>query len=74
MKSKGYFLIAAHPKIRPFILHALTIPEPLDNLYLLGKLTERQGRKITGLRETMAAGLRHGYLSLFMYCLPLRQF
>ena len=59
--------------MRPFILHGLTIPELFNNLDLLGKLTERQGRKISGLRVTMAAGLRHGCSCVFIYCLPQRQ-
>jgi len=64
--------IAGHPKIIPFILYVWTLSEPLNNLYLLGKLTERQWRKVTDLRETMAAGLRHGCSSVCINCLPLR--
>src|SRR5450759_744453 len=64
--------VAVHQKIRPFILYVWTLSEPLNNLYLLGKLTERQGRKVTDLRETMAAGLRHGCSSVCINCLPLR--
>src|ERR1019366_10357364 len=64
--------ITAHPKIRPFILYLLNLSEPRNNLCLLGKLTERQGRKVTDLRETMAAGLRHGCSSVCINCLPLR--
>src|SRR5665811_1515310 len=63
--------VAGHPKIRPFILHVWTLSEPLNNLYLLGKLTERQWRKVTDLRETMAAGLRHGCSSVCINCLSL---
>src|SRR5450759_646757 len=66
------YVIAVHQKIRPFILYVWTLSEPLNNLYLLGKLTERQGRKVTDLRETMAAGLRHGCSSVCINCLPLR--
>lgn len=63
--------IPGHLKIRPFILYTLILSESLYNLYLLGKLTERQGRKVTDLRETMAAGLRHGCSSVCIYCLSL---
>lgn len=46
---------SSHPKIRPFILYVFTLSEPRNNLYLPSKLTERQGRKFTNLREAMAA-------------------
>jgi hypothetical protein len=49
----------AHQEIRPFINPELTVPGLPNIVYPLGKLVERQGRKITGLRETTAAGLRH---------------
>src|ERR1019366_8670715 len=61
---------SSHPKIRPFILYVFTLSEPRNNLYLLGKLTERQGRKFTDLRETMAGGLRHGCSTVCMNYLP----
>src|ERR1019366_7185619 len=64
--------IAGHPKIQPFILYVWTLSEPRNNLHLFGKLTERQGRKVTDLRETMAAGLRHGCSSVCVNCLPPR--
>ena len=51
---------ASRLKSQPSVLYELILSAQLNNLRLLGKLTERQGRKVTGLREAMAAGLRHG--------------
>ena len=54
---------------KPFIRYGLILSEAPNTLHPLGKLSERKGRKVTGLRGTMVAGLRHGFSFVCMNCL-----
>jgi hypothetical protein len=60
-------LIRRNNRLSSLVLTLFHFP---NTLHPLGKLAEKQGRKVTGLREAMAAGLRHGSSSVCITHLP----